>query len=340
MKKILAPITKAADIDVLSPYKYNTEFFCGYLPSWWLKDYNNSLAYSMLGNLSTPINNRNGKNANVTSINELRQIVQKTEKYGTNLFLVVNAKYYPDYVYPSLKKYLDEVVSIGITRVIVSDLGLVQYLLENYPSIKVSISCLSQATNKMTIKFYAQFENVDRIVFPRHMSSNEIIEIANEYPDMEFEYFIFSNKCLYDDGYCRGIHEFTPICKDNYYTDYYSKTANPLSDESIRILRENEHYFREWTQNEIQAEQKGYCTAGFGCMACSLLQTNKYRNIVSVKISIRGHNVYERLKQVQMAHCVLKNVELNARIDIIQHIVSSYYGKKSLCKDGTSCMME
>lgn len=340
MKKILTPIMNSADIDVLNPDKYNTEFFCGYLPSWWVEEYNDSLAYSLLGNLSTPINNRNGKDANVTSENELREIVRKTKKYGTNLFLVINAKYYPEYVYPALKKYLDEIVSIGITRVIVSDLGLVQYLLENYPDINVSISCLSQATNRMAVRFYTQFKNVDRIVFPRHMSSAEVIEIANEYPNMEFEYFIFSNKCLYDDGYCRGVHEFTPICKDNYFTDYYSKSNNPLSDESIQIFRESEHCFREWTRNEIQSEEKGYCTAGFGCMACSLLHTNKYCNIVSVKISIRGHSVQERLRQVQMAHSVLESVDMNAGIDTIQSIVSSFYGKKSLCKDGKSCMME
>ena len=185
---------KAEDIDILSPDKYNTEFFCGYLPAWWIDAYNGSLAYSLLGNLSTPVNNRNGKDANITSENELREIISKTKKYGTNLFLVINAKYYPEYVYPALRKYIEEVISMGITRVIVSDLGLVQYLLENYPSIKVSISCLSQVTNKLAVKFYMQFDNVDRIVFPRHMSAVEMIDIVNEYSDMEFEYFIFSKE--------------------------------------------------------------------------------------------------------------------------------------------------
>lgn len=331
---------KAEDIDILSPDKYNTEFFCGYLPAWWIDAYNGSLAYSLLGNLSTPVNNRNGKDANITSENELREIISKTKKYGTNLFLVINAKYYPEYVYPALRKYIEEVISMGITRVIVSDLGLVQYLLENYPSIKVSISCLSQVTNKLAVKFYMQFDNVDRIVFPRHMSAVEMIDIVNEYSDMEFEYFIFSNKCLYDDGYCRGVHEFTPICKDNYFIDYYSKIPGKLiSDNTNILLRENEYYFREWTRNEVQFEQKGYCTAGFGCMACSLTQTDRYKNIVSVKISIRGHNVQERLKQVQMAYNVLKSVDLNSGIDGIKHIVSSNYGKENLCRDGKSCMM-
>ena len=105
------------------------------------------------------------------------------------------------------------------------------------------------------------------------------------------------------------------------------------------MLRENEYYFREWTRNEVQFEQKGYCTAGFGCMACSLTQTDRYKNIVSVKISIRGHNVQERLKQVQMAYNVLKSVDLNSGIDGIKHIVSSNYGKENLCRDGKSCMM-
>lgn len=36
--KILCPIMASADIDVLDPEQYGAEFFCGYLPEWWIKN--------------------------------------------------------------------------------------------------------------------------------------------------------------------------------------------------------------------------------------------------------------------------------------------------------------
>lgn len=154
--------------------------------------------------------------------------LKKSKEYNTDVFLVLNAKYYPNYVYESVSKYIEEVLEAGITRMIVSDIGMINFLSINYPTVKISVSCLNQVTNKYSVEFYKSFANVDRIVFPRHMSSQEIASIATEVNGLEYEYFIFSNKCLYDDGYCRGIHEFTPICKDLFYSDFYTKNGNKI----------------------------------------------------------------------------------------------------------------
>ncbi len=340
MIKILTPIISSSDIDILNPNVYNTEFFCGYLPNWWIEAYNESNAYSMQGNLSTPINNRNGKGANVTTLTELKEIVRKTKFYSTNVFLVLNAKYYPEYVYSNMKKYIDEVVSADIIRMIVCDIGMIDYLQKNYPQIKVSVSCLNQVTNTMAVKFYTNYSIVDRIVFPRHMSTEEISKIVQAFPDVEFEYFIFSNKCLYDDGYCRGIHEFTPICKDLYFTEYYSKDGLIISDSIVERLRREEITYREWTRNETEVGKKNYCTASFGCTACSLFQLRKFKNITAVKMSIRGHAVKERLRQVKIAHEVLQHLECGDDMQVIKHIVSSMYGKENLCDTGMACIMD
>lgn len=335
--KILAPIMSVSDIDILNPNEYNTEFFCGYLPQWWIDEYNDS-GYEN-SNLATPINNRNGRGANVTSLGDLSKIVKKARDYGTDVFLVLNAKYYPDYVYKNISKYIEEVFSVGITRMIVSDLGMINYLSIKYPKVKVSVSCLNQVTNKFSVEFYKSFSNVDRIVFPRHMSSKEIEEIASLVDGLEYEFFIFSNKCLYDDGYCRGIHEFTPICKDLFYSDFYSKNGELIESNEKKKLSYLEHEYADWTRNELMCSENGYCTPNFACCACSLAKLNKISNITSVKLSIRGHDVQERLRQVRMASEVIKRVENGGTTEEIKQIVSTLYGKESLCKDGTSCMM-
>lgn len=335
--KILTPIMSAADIDILNPQLYNTEFFCGYLPQWWISEYN--APQDTEGNLATPINNRNGRNSNVTTIEELAEIVKKSKEYNTDVFLVLNAKYYPNYVYESVSKYIEEVLEAGITRMIVSDIGMINFLSINYPTVKISVSCLNQVTNKYSVEFYKSFANVDRIVFPRHMSSQEIASIATEVNGLEYEYFIFSNKCLYDDGYCRGIHEFTPICKDLFYADFYTKNGNKIETVERRKLAYLEHEFADWTRSELICEGSDFCTPNFACCACSLVKLSQISNITSVKLSIRGHNIQERLRQVKMANEVISETSKGATINDIKQIISRLYGKESLCEDGTSCMM-
>lgn len=334
--KILVPITHSYEMDVLNPHIYHTEFFCGYLPQWWIDKYNNVDSTS---SISVPLNNRNNKKANVNSREELLEIIKKAKLYKTDVFLALNAKVYPDYAYDSINAYLDEVVSLGITRMIVCDIGMIRYLRVNYPQIKVSVSCLNQVTNTRAVEFYQSFGNVDRIVFPRHMSSQEIENIARAVTDLSFEYFIFSNKCLYDDGYCRGVHEFTPICKDIFFSDFYSRTHAPISDSERLELEVAEYTFSHWTRNELLFQNKTICTPNFACSACSMLKLAGLPNIESVKISIRGHDVEELLHQVIMADRVISLVKNGADCFAIRATVSELYGKESLCRDGTSCMM-
>ena len=84
--KILAPITSASDIEVLNPTIYNTEFFCGYTTDYWERKHSSSFASN--STISVPLNNRNGKNANISSISDLKIAVELAEKYNTTLFLV------------------------------------------------------------------------------------------------------------------------------------------------------------------------------------------------------------------------------------------------------------
>lgn len=86
-------------------------------------------------------------------------------------------------------------------------------------------------------------------------------------------------------------------------------------------------------------EGSDLCTPNFACCACSLVKLSQISNIISVKLSIRGHNIQERLRQVKMANEVISEVNKGATIGDIKQIVSRMYGKESLCEDGTSCMM-
>ena len=112
-----------------------------------------------------------------------------------------------------------------------------------------------------------------------------------------------------------------------------------MDDLQTSHMRANETIYGEWTRNEIRVKEKGYCTASFGCTACSLLKLKQYSNIVSVKMSIRGHGVEERLRQVKMAHEVLMYIRNGNEKKEVQNIICKLYGKENLCEAGMSCIM-
>ncbi|WP_409967520.1 U32 family peptidase [Bengtsoniella intestinalis] len=332
---ILCPITSAADIAPLSIY--GAEFFCGYLPPWWVEKYSDNADFEQFGCPAVPLNNRNVLSSNVTDYEELKAVVAQADIHQCTLFLTLNAKYYPEYLYEDLHRYVGELAQAGVKKLIVSDVGTIAFLNTHFPQMAVSISCLSQVTNTEAVAFYLQFPNVERIVLPRHMATAEIKTMALAFPHIEFEYFIFSNKCLYDDGYCRSIHAFTPICKDRFSSGFYAAEGALLPQSKEETLHQQEALYRKWTQDE--PKELGYCTPSFCCTACSLLSLCDVENITAVKLSIRGHDLQERLHQTRMARAAIEAAQAGDGV-VLQQVVSALYGKEMLCKNGFSCMMK
>ena len=328
---ILVPINSSGELDILSAVD-NIECFCGYTPAYWIDKYNDESSIGK-GILVNPINNRYEISASFTDENEFSIAVKKAKEYGIRLYVVLNFKHYPQHCYKDLDFYLKDIMNIGVSRLIICDVGLLNYIQNYYDSFKVSISCLSQVTNSEAVKFYKRFSVVDRIVFPRHMSVKEITRIANANPDIEFEYFIFSNKCLYDDGYCRAIHYFTPICRESFK---YTVIHDNDTEENLCPCIQN--VFHNW----IPANDKGgngfYRWGNFLCSACSLANLSKIKNIVSVKLSIRGKGIEQRLAQVEMAKEVISIAERDNDINLIKNKINEFYGHE-ICTQGLNCMM-
>lgn len=109
--------------------------------------------------------------------------------------------------YEELNAYIQEVHNVGIRHLIVSGLGLMKFLSDNYPDMKLSISCLNEIYNSASVDFYRQFKP-ERIVFPRHINIRDVDLIVNECKDINFEEFVLSDKCIYNDGNCRCFHDW------------------------------------------------------------------------------------------------------------------------------------
>lgn len=336
---ILVPIGDYEEVSKFAALG-DVEFFCGYIPEWWREKYNSRELVST-GKMALPINNRYEIASSFGTAGELRKVVERAYKYSCPLYLTLNFKYYPEFVYGDIERFIGEVSENGVKKLIVSDLGLISWLSRNHPEMDVSVSCLSQVTNSESVRFFSDFSNVERIVFPRHMMTCEIIRIAEEFPEMEFEYFVFSNKCFYDDGYCRAVHEFHPICRDRFSYEFKDSRGMIYDDyEANRLLEHSVRTFREWSPENTKKNSSSERWQNFICSACSLSQTVSQPNIKAVKLSIRGKTLDERLEQTRIALAAVRMAKISGGDkEKIKRMIMNETGVE-ICFSGSHCMMQ
>lgn len=102
--------------------------------------------------------------------------------------------------FESLAKYLDFLYSIGVDAVIVQDMGVLKFLLENYPDLKVHASTQMTVHNLEGVQELAQ-RGVSRVILSRELTLNEIKNIVQN-SNIEIEVFVHGALCVSYSGQC------------------------------------------------------------------------------------------------------------------------------------------
>lgn len=335
--KVLAPLDCINDLEILYKNGAN-EVYCGYVPAYWIEAFNQSIG----GNLDyyqVGINKRDVKVCNLETKEDLKYVIDFCEKHNMEVFLTVNAAFYPEIAYEILHQYLEEVCDIGVQNVIVSDNALMEYISTHFKQLKITVSCLSQIINSSAVKYYMRF-SPRRVVFPRHITVTEMINIARKYPDIEFEYFLFSDKCIYDDGFCRCHHDLGTICLEPFNKEYYRINGGPMSENEIIELELADYCFRKWSNKPRANINEERTFFNLGCSACSLVDILSCPNINSIKIVGRGKKGEIKGKLISMA-C---NVIHLAEREMDKNVIRSYMreclpNNVEMCSTNLNCII-
>lgn len=98
-------------------------------------------------------------------------------------------------------EYLKVLVDAGVDGVIVSDLGLISYIREKFPSLNVHVSTQANINNSFTAKVYQNL-GVTRLVLAREMSFEDIKSLHQKVPNLELEAFVHGAMCISYSGRC------------------------------------------------------------------------------------------------------------------------------------------
>lgn len=328
---ILTPISSVDEVKAFSEAGAN-EFYIGYTDELWVRNFNGPL--NEKGTIFMPLNGRTRMNANISSWEELRRIIHLADQLYGRLYVTVNAPFYTENMYQYLIEFLRKLESIGVRRLIVSDIGLMELLCREFPGFKLTVSCITQTVSSWQVQFFKHFA-VERIVFPRHTPVSDVCEIATQHPDLEFECFGLCEKCMHGDGFCRSLHGIGTFCKDCWDGVYESVTGSEISKEKKRAISDNQKAYRQWISPETA---KDTLIDNFGCSLCAVGNMMQYENIKAIKLSGRGRSSEFVKVQIQAAKEVIRMFEMNQGIKIVQKYIQQTLGPQ-YCADYAYCVM-
>ncbi|MFA9376104.1 MAG: peptidase U32 family protein [Lachnotalea sp.] len=181
------------------------EVFLGYIDEQW---------YSEYGYLISP-NRRWGREANFSSIIDLKEAINYAHDKAVLISLALNAHKYTDHQLDKILFLLKKVVPLGIDNIIISDFTLIEMIKRKFPDVNIHISTGGVIFNSMSVKFYKSL-GVKRIIFERSLSMEEVIDIAKCDQDLEYEVFVNGSRCANIDGLCNFEHSIMSIGKNNF----------------------------------------------------------------------------------------------------------------------------
>ncbi len=195
--KIVAPINNLDEAKAVIKEGVD-EVYCGLLS----EEHKNNYTWASC------LNRRPFLSANFSNAKQLKSVVELIHSYGKLISLTVNMHYPPEQFSKAICQ-IDKALELGIDAVVVSDIGLLYKLKEEkYRDLKIHISALGAVFNSESIKFYKDF-GATRIILPRELMLDEIAILALKNMSCELEAFVFSDKCLFIDGFCAFSHILT-----------------------------------------------------------------------------------------------------------------------------------
>lgn len=288
--KILSPLNDLNEIEELIRAGAD-EFYCGVLPWEW--------PYSTIS-----INRRQGKDASFKTFQELADCVKIAHSHQVPIFLTMNEHYYTNDQYPIILDYVDKALETGVDALMVTDLGLLLTLKRRGITAEIHISTGGTTFNLECAMFYQEL-GAKRIVFPRHLTVNEIREIVEEVPELDFEIFILNSKCPNIDGFCTFHHGLMEVV-DEGEKKYYRNACMLRYD--ISVDGEIDGFFKEKISWERQYIWQNVHLDKCPCGACALIEFEKI-GIASVKIVGRGNTLEKKIADIQFIKACLNFLE-------------------------------
>lgn len=309
--KVLAPLSRIENYEPLVEAGAD-EFFAGFISYEWVKKYHSVF----------PINRREYifGDFNLVSLNTMKVLRKKVEKYGSNIKITLNGHYYLPEQFDMVAQTIKMLMDIGYDTFILSDLALIIYLREKGINCILHLSGEMQILNEYTIKLINQFD-ITRVIFPRLATMQDMSNAikGSGLKNKEYEAFIMNSFCPMDGGLCNAIH-----CEDVPKLCWVKARCNTFDDNSKAFLKEKSLVPKHARPMQIIDST----LKGPGCEGCGLCAIKKLGDIgiTNLKIVGRGENIEGLIRDVKtVKELVHLSKQMTDNDKFIDTVINKYY---------------
>ncbi|MCL6471943.1 MAG: U32 family peptidase [Firmicutes bacterium] len=133
------------------------------------------------------------------SINDIKIAARIAHEAGRKLYVALNI-FARDTDFASLGHYVSDLAGAGVDAVIIADPGVLAFVKQVAPELKIHISTQANVTNTAAADFWAA-QGASRVVLARELSAKEIAEISKN-SSIETEIFVHGAMCISYSGRC------------------------------------------------------------------------------------------------------------------------------------------
>ena len=131
---------------------------------------------------------------------ELGQGIDYAHARGAKVFIAINT--FPRAgAQAAWHEAVDRAAAMKADAVIVADIGLLAYIVDRHPGLRLHLSVQAAAANPESIAYYVERFGVKRIVLPRVLTVPDIAAL-NRSIACETEVFVFGGPCVMAEGRC------------------------------------------------------------------------------------------------------------------------------------------
>lgn len=195
------------------------------------------------------------RNNEFNDLQKLKTAIDTTHLHNKKIYIVTNLLPHN----AKLKTFpedIQKIVDLQPDALIMSDVGLIDFVRNKYPQMPIHLSVQANTTNYAAVKFWQKL-GLQRIILSRELSLDEIAEIRQQCPDIELEVFIHGALCIAYSGRCLMSGYFnhrdanqgtcTNACRWEYKVaaekkqpiNFYVKEPNRPND--LMPIEEDEH---------------------------------------------------------------------------------------------------
>lgn len=215
------------------------------------------------------------------SLDEIKRAVETAHKLGKKIYVTLNI-YASNDDFKTLPKFIKDISDAGVDAVIVSDIGIINFVREFAPKTEIHLSTQANVTNVFSALAYAKM-GIKRIIPAREISLKEIWDMRAVLPrDVGIEAFAHGAMCISYSGRCLLSNYLTQRSSNRGECAQPCRWEYSITEKS----REGERY-------EIEEDKRGtYILNSRDLNMLAYIDKMHHSGITSLKIEGRAKSSY------------------------------------------------